>query len=392
MEEMSQDNAYKIIQDPINGPVKVPASVLEIIDSPEFQRLRNIRQLGMCHYVFPGANHTRFEHSLGTFYLSLQFSDTLHIEEQELLSLSALLHDIGHPPVSHGIEGFFEKLTGLDHVEAGKHIITGTGNFSGSTIPAKLEGMGIDPERVCSIIDGTSTTDRLLSRIISGPMDVDEMDYLRRDSVYCGVNVGNIDYRRIMNVALRDEYDLYIGRKGITAVEGLLISRILMYSSVYFHKTSRIAQGMLEIALSSLKTDIDPFRMDDGDLMNILKVNLDRRICRQIIQRELFKPILRMDYSADKFQFLREKLLSMDDAIEGKYILDVIPPITFKGPGRVKSDLKVRDASEIHELTEVSPLVRTLEETMGNKEIILSVDSKIAPDLGSGIREALKGF
>jgi HD superfamily phosphohydrolase len=387
---MSHDSAYKIIQDPINGPVKVPGYVLKIIDSPEFQRLRNIRQLGMCHYVFPGANHTRFEHSLGTYYLSLQFSDILHIEEPELLSASALLHDLGHPPISHGIEGFFERITGLDHVDAGKQMIKGSGKFTESSIPGILESMDLSPERVCSLIDGSSLQDRLLSRIVSGPMDVDEMDYLRRDSVYCGVNVGNIDYRRIMNVAIRDQEDLYIGRKGITAVEGLLISRILMYSSVYFHKTSRIAQGMLEIALSPLIDGIDPFRMDDGDLMNILKVNKDRRICRQIIQRDLFKPILRTRYTSEKVKLLREKLDSMEESIEGKYFLDTIPPISFKGPGRVKSDLKVIEGNEIHDLTEVSPLVRTLEETMENKEIVLSADSKIADDVKSSVTAVLK--
>lgn len=389
---MSPNGAYKIIQDPINGPVKVPEYVLKIIDSPEFQRLRNIRQLGMCHYVFPGANHTRFEHSLGTYYLSLQFSDILHIEEQDLLSVSALLHDIGHPPISHGIEGFFESITGLDHVEAGKQIITGSGKFTESSIPGILDSMDLSPERVCSIIDGTSSRDRLLSRIVSGPMDVDEMDYLRRDSVYCGVNVGNIDYRRIMNVAIRDQGDLYIGRKGITAVEGLLISRILMYSSVYFHKTSRIAQGMLEIALSTLTDGTDPFMMDDGDLMNILKMNMDRRICRQIVQRDLFKPIFRTRYTSEKLTVLREKLNSMEESAGGKYFLDTIPPVSFKGPGRVKSDLKVIDGAEIHDLTEVSPLVRTLEETMENKEIILSVDSKIAEDLKSVVSGTLKGL
>ena len=368
------DNTYKIIQDPINGPVKVSDRFLRIMDSPQFQRLRNIRQLGMCHYVFPGANHSRFEHSLGTYHLALNFADILHLEEADLLAASALLHDIGHPPISHGIEEYFEKITGLNHVEAGKAIITASGEFSDSIIPPILESIGLDPSRICRIIDGTSEEDRLLSRIISGPMDVDEMDYLRRDAIYCGVNVGNIDYRRIMNVSIRDDNDLIIGRKGITAVEGLLISRILMYSSVYFHKTSRIAQSMLRIALSDMDIETNPFGMDDSDIIHLLKDHRDWRICRQILERNLFKPVLRMPYNEETMKKLNESLERIPEKYDRKYIVDVIPPLTFLGPGRIKSDLLVIDGTAKHPLTEVSPLVRTLEETMRNKEIILSVD------------------
>lgn len=370
---------FKIIQDPINGPIKVHENFMSIIDSPEFQRLRNIRQLGMCHYVFPGANHSRFEHSVGTFHLASQFADTLDIEDKDLLCASALLHDIGHPPISHGIEDFFREKTGMDHVDAGKRIIMGDDPYAESSLPHLIERMGLEPSRICSIIDGTSKKDRLISRIISGPMDVDEMDYLRRDSVFCGVNVGNIDYRRIMNVAVRTDDDIHISRKGVTALEGLLISRILMYSSVYFHKTSRIAQGMLKIALSEIGFEGDPFAMDDSDLMTILKRHPDNEIARNVITRNLFKPVFRMKYTERNMEAVMERLDRAQGIKRDSVIVDVIPPLSFMGPGRVKSDLTVMDNDDEIAITDISPLVGTLEKTMENKGIIVSAYHSAIP-------------
>lgn len=386
--EIRMSETFKIIQDPINGPIKIPDRFMRIIDTGEFQRLRNIRQLGMCHYVFPGANHTRFEHSIGTFHLAAQFADTLNIIEKDLICAAALLHDIGHPPISHGIEDFFQAKTGLDHVDAGKKIIMGEKPFDGSVIPDLLEKMGLEPSRVCSIIDGTSVRDRLPSRIISGPMDVDEMDYLRRDSVFCGVNVGNIDYRRIMNVALKTEDDLHISRKGVNALEGLLISRILMYSSVYFHKTSRIAQGMLKIALSGIDLSQDPFSMDDTDIFTILKKNPQIPVAGMILRRDLFKPVFRAKYSEENLKRVMEKITQNRNLDSDSVFVDVIPPVSFKGPGRVKSDLTVIDDGDEVAITDLSPLVGTLEKTMGNKEILISCTREMK-DLVTGLARSL---
>lgn len=367
---------YKIIQDPVNGPIKVSSDFQKVIDSPEFQRLRYIRSLGLCNLVFPGANHTRFEHSLGAMHLAHQFSEALEIEDKELLMMSAMLHDIGHPPLSHSNEDIFRSITGLDHLEAGLQIISGSGGFQESTIPSILESIGLNPADVIAVLKGSKENFRILSRIVSGPIDVDELDYMRRDSLYCGVQIGNVDHRRIINVALKHDNDIMIEEKGLGTMESILIARILMYGTVYFHKTSRIAQAMTGYVIRD-NTDLfsSPFTMDDTDLIHILKTLKDNRIAASIIRRELFKPVLRIPYSSDRYKAIIEKLSQASGLSETDYIADVIPPLEFSGPGRIKSDLRVLKPEGITEITEVSPLIRALRETLENKYIVVSAAS-----------------
>jgi HD superfamily phosphohydrolase len=365
------NNTFKIIQDPINGPVKVPYNLQMIIDTPEFQRLRYIRQLGMCHLVFPGANHTRFEHSLGSMYLAQMFADTLEIEERDLFIVASLLHDIGHPPLSHGAEETFEKITGLDHLHAGVKIILGQGDFSGSSIPGVLEGIGISPHDIADVLLFKSRSKRLISRLVSGPIDVDELDYLRRDAMYTGVAMGNVDHRRILNVAKIVGDDVAIEEKGIGTLESILISRILMYSSVYFHKTSRIAQIMSAYAIDQ---NIDkfrhPFSMTDNDFYSIISHDTSM-ISTQIMNRNLHKPVLRFHYTPELLTLIKDALIK-SDLEEWEYIIDVIPPLDFAGPGRVKSDMNVLSNNELADVTSLSPLIRTLRETLEKKSIIVS--------------------
>jgi HD superfamily phosphohydrolase len=364
------NNTFKIIQDPINGPVKVPYNLQKIIDTPEFQRLRYIRQLGMCHLVFPGANHTRFEHSLGSMYLSQMFADTLEIEEKDLFIVASLLHDIGHPPLSHGAEETFERITGQDHLNAGVMMILGQGEFTSSSIPGVLEKIGINPRDIADILLFKSKR-RLISRLVSGPMDVDELDYLRRDALYTGVAMGNVDHRRILNVAKIVGDDVAIEEKGIGTLESILISRILMYSSVYFHKTSRIAQIMSAYAINrNIEKFRHPFSMTDNDFYTIISHD-SSVISRHIMSRNLHKPVLRFHYTPELLASVRDAL-GKADLEEWEYIIDVIPPLDFTGPGRIKSDMNVLSNNELADVTSLSPLIRTLRETLEKKFIIVS--------------------
>lgn len=364
---------YKIIQDPVNGPVKISGDIQKVIDSREFQRLRYIRALGLCNLVFPGANHSRFEHSLGTMHLASLFSEALGLEDKELVMVSALLHDIGHPPLSHSNEEIFQELTGMDHLQAGLSIIEGKGPFSDSTLPEVLESIGLKPSEVTSILLGKRKDQRVLSRLISGPMDVDELDYMRRDSLYCGVQIGNVDHRRILNVALVHNNDIMVEEKGLGTMESVLIARILMYGTVYFHKTSRIAQIMTGYVIrENIELFGNPFQMDDNDLFQILKGLKDNRIAQSLLRRELFKPIFKLSYKPELADAIRDSLEN-DTTLGGNdYIVDVIPPLDFSGPGRIKSDLSVLTPNGIMNITEVSPLVRALQETLENKTITVS--------------------
>ena len=205
----------KIIQDPINGPIKVEGFVEELIDSPEFQRLRYIKQLGLLNLVFPGANHTRFEHSLGTYYIASLMGEYFHIEDRDLLLASSLLHDIGHPPMSHSLEEIFLKLYGKDHQGVGSSIISGSGEYSGSNIPAILERYSIDPALVGKIVKEGSREFPLISSIISGSIDADELDYLRRDAFFTGVAIGLVDHMRIINTIRVDKDTFVIEEKAL---------------------------------------------------------------------------------------------------------------------------------------------------------------------------------
>ncbi len=364
---------YKIIQDPVNGPVKIPSSFQRIIDSPEFQRLRYIRSLGLCFYVFPGANHTRFEHSIGTMHLAGLFSEALELEGKDLVMAAALLHDVGHPPLSHSNEDIFREITGMEHLDAGLAIIEGKGDFSGSSLPGSLEDVGISPRDVVSVLKGSDPKLRILSRMVSGPVDVDELDYLRRDSLYCGVQMGNVDHRRIINVALEQDNDIVIEEKGIGTLESILIARILMYSNVYFHKTSRIAQSMAGYVIDENREHFsDPFRMDDPDLFQVLKSLKGNRIADALLKRNLYKPLFRVPYKTETLSSVKERLESTPGLEKTDYIVDVIPPLEFTGPGRVKSDLRVIGSGGPTEITEASPLIRALRETLENRSILVS--------------------
>lgn len=380
---------YKIIQDPVNGPIKIPNSFQGIIDSPEFQRLRYIRSLGLCYLVFPGANHTRFEHSIGTMHLADLFSEALDIEEKDLVMASALLHDVGHPPLSHSNEDVFKEITGMEHLDAGLALIEGKGIFSDSSVPESLESMDINPSDVVSVLKGDQQKFRILSRMVSGPVDVDELDYLRRDALYCGVQMGNVDHRRIINVAVKHDNDIVIEEKGIVTLESILIARILMYSNVYFHKTSRIAQIMTGFVIKRHRELFtNPFAMDDPDLFQILKTLRDDRIARALLKRELYKPLLKVPYNAGTKEDIRESLEKMPGLEATDYIIDVIPPLEFTGPARVKSDLKVLKNSSTTKLTEASPLIGALRETLEHRSIIVSA----APWALDKVRNLISSF
>lgn len=370
---MVKDTAdFKIIQDPINGPVKISGDMQKIVDSPEFQRLRYIRQLGMCHLVFPGANHSRFEHSIGSMHLARMFSETLHIDNDQLFMASALLHDIGHPPLSHGAEATFQEMTGLDHLNAGVSMIMGVAPFENSNLPGILESIGIRPSDVRDVLIFRSVKNRLISRMISGPIDVDELDYLRRDSLYTGVSIGNVDHRRILNVAQLFGDDISIEEKGLGTMESILIARILMYSTVYFHKTSRIAQIMASKSIEMLRDKFaNPFEMTDNDFYTILSKH-DHPVSKSLMSRQLHKPVGRFSYNSGLLKEITTVLQDCENLANWEYIVDVIPPLEFSGPGRIKSDMTILREGIPTNIIDVSPLIRTLKETLDNKYIIIS--------------------
>ena len=225
----------KFIRDSVYGDISLNKFEVKIMDMPQFQRLRRIKQLGLISLIYPGATHTRFEHCVGTMNLGSKLAEELDLtgDEIELIRVSGLLHDIGHGPFSHVSEG----VLSFPHEELSKYVIT-------KTSMRDLLEEKFDVNEIVDIINGKGH----LGPIVSGELDVDRMDYLLRDSHNTGVSYGKIDYERLIsNLSLDD--GLILDIKGVQAAEGALVSRYFMYPSVYQHHTTRIVNTMFRRAL-----------------------------------------------------------------------------------------------------------------------------------------------
>lgn len=240
------------ITDPIHKNIKFTLMEKELIDTFIFQRLRRIRQLAGAHLVYPGALHSRFEHSLGSMFLAGLAGQTLYSKDYftdqdiiQKLRIAALLHDIGHGPFSHLFEEISKASDNIfSHECIGYKIITQT------IISDIIKKNGYDSQEIASLSFGKHKIN-FLNEIISGGLSVDLMDYLPRDSYFSGTEYGKIDYHRIINsLEVASNNNLGINKSSLYSYESMLISRYQMFKAVYFHKTVRSGEVML---LNSMK-------------------------------------------------------------------------------------------------------------------------------------------
>ena len=239
----SQLHEVKVFKDPVHRYVRVHDEVIwDLIATPEFQRLRRIKQLGTTYLTFHGAEHSRFNHSLGVYEIVRRITNKLKgqegwNEEERLVCLcAALLHDLGHGPFSHS----FEKVFGLDHEQFTKKIILEDTNVN-KVLRRVEDGF---PEKVAQVIDKTYE-DKLVVSMISSQIDADRMDYLLRDAYYTGVSYGHFDMERILRVMRPTDEQIVIKSSGMHAVEDYIMSRYQMYWQVYFHPVTRSAEVIL---------------------------------------------------------------------------------------------------------------------------------------------------
>jgi HD superfamily phosphohydrolase len=241
----------KSIFDPIHGTVVLEGTILELVGTAPFQRLWGIRQTGFAHLVFPGANHTRLEHSLGTSSVAGRVAERLGLSsgDTDLVRTAALLHDLGHGPFSHTFDGPMQEVLGYGHEERSRALIVGTSGDG--AISGLLDRAGLSPARVADLVDprGRPPRNSVLRQILHGAVDADRIDYLQRDAHYTGVAHGAIDAARLLDTMHVHRGRLVFADKGRSAVEGFLVGRALMYSSVYYHKTVRAAEMMAQAAL-----------------------------------------------------------------------------------------------------------------------------------------------
>jgi len=381
----------KIIHDGIHGSMKLTGLILDLVKTPEFQRLRNIKQLGLAYLVYPGANHSRFEHSLGAWNVAKRLAQEVELNEDEgmLLQVGALLHDIGHGPFSHTFESIYKHyVREHDHMRLGQDIILGRINITesenGGKIPEIIESYGHDfgPEDVAKLILGQSR-ERYLGQMLHGDVDVDQIDYLIRDAHYTGVAHGIIDLERLLKVLKIHDGELVVDEKGIEAVEGMMVARSLMYSRVYFHHTVKIAEGMLTRALE--------FAMEEGYLWDFWKMTdcrvlveledlegLPAEMVRRVKYRELYKAavlanadelspeekkeLLAAYRNVKKRQEIERNLADAVGAREGEVILEFsIADLMLSEPRLKATEINVLLGNgDVQPLTKVTPLANAL--------------------------------
>ena len=356
------------IRDSIHGDLHLTDFELKLVDTVEMQRLRRIKQLGFTSLVYPGANHTRFEHSIGTLSLADKLSTRLELEEDvvELLRVCALLHDIGHAPFSH----VSERALSHKHETITKEII------KNSPITDIITER-FNANYITKIIDGQTK----YGKIISGDLDVDRMDYLARDSYYTGVAYGVIDTERLLySLKYDDNDDLIITQKGVQAAESTLLARYFMYPTVYQHHTTRIVNSMFRVCLKRMLEDNvvqerELRYLDDGDLINIARntKGLPEKTMKNLDTRHLYKKtdtinLADIEDPEKIFQMDKKVLKDAEEDIAYKLdintdevIIDLPESLSYK-----EMCIQVETDSGLKSLTEVSTVINSLKKAQYN--------------------------
>jgi uncharacterized protein len=358
------------IKDPVHGYIDLPQVIRPILDSRVLQRLRYIRQLGFSYLVYPGANHSRFEHSLGTLHLASLMAVQLDLnpDERTLVQIAALLHDVCHGPFSHAIETHNEEYLGKNHTDISRVVFS-------QEIKPYLHETGTDPAEISALVSGTHP----LASIIHGDLDVDRMDYLLRDAYYTGVPYGTVDADRLIRSTCMGEDGIFLDEGGIQAAESLLIARTLMRPAVYFHHVSRIAEKMFQLSLDAhIRQDPQTILpgilvMDDASCIHSLMTSdepvahqmANRLYYRHLYKRALFvtrdevhTPLLTGHITLAQERAIAEEIAEKA-GVEKTSVLVDIPEF----PHEMMMDVHILNFHDKIPIEHVSPLTTTLNET-----------------------------
>ena len=357
----------KFIRDSVYGDITINDFEVRIMDMPQFQRLRRIKQLGLINLIYPGATHTRFEHCVGTMNLGSKLAEELNLSEYEveLIRASALLHDIGHGPFSHVSEG----VLSVPHEELTNYVVS-------KTSMRDLLEEKFDVKEIIKIVNGKGHH----GPIVSGELDVDRMDYLLRDSHNTGVSYGIIDYERIIS-NLRLDKSLTLDIKGVQAAEGALVSRYFMYPSVYQHHTTRILNTMFRRALKKtidlgIINEKDLYKYDDTDIIAIFRNSENeyvKDIMNRLDNRHIPKRVktIRLDTfkTPEKMYKIESKVLrKAEEEIAQDYDLDkdyvFINIAEYPRFDEMKTQVNVDD--KLYPLTEISNIISALSKARFN--------------------------
>lgn len=394
----SSGDASGVIRIPCEQDVPFTSRVRAIVDTAEFQRLSQVTQLALASRVYPGATHTRFEHALGVFHNALRylwqlgkdrrFADTVTVRDAEILIVAALLHDVGHWPFCHPIEDM--SLPEMPPHESFAREFLGPESELTDVLEREWK---ISPEEVLDVlvVRSNSPSHRLRRSILSGPIDIDKMDYLARDSQHCGVPYGkHFDRNRLINSLLVNETGdgLALSSKGKTAAEMMVFARYVMFTEVYWHHAVRSATTMFARAFYEVHRSLDLsqlFRMTEPDLIQALmratasqpagmlsnglfgpKRRLHKRMAEYSIFHcsELYRCLRQLDYSqlAAFSDRLSEKLAAKTGApLSHLDILIDAPPLHREVEFRV--DIFFSGEQQYRSLRDVSPIVDAMAKT-----------------------------
>ncbi|SFC44758.1 hypothetical protein SAMN05444422_108186 [Halobiforma haloterrestris] len=354
----------KVIKDSVHDHIQVDGVARALLDTPALQRLRRIRQLGTVSLVYPSANHTRFEHSIGVYHLACEALEQLDVDGKraERVQAAAMLHDVGHGPFSHNLESLTYRRTGRYHDDVHDLLVDGE-------VGEVLRDHGLEPETVADLVAGEGR----FGQLVSGELDVDRMDYLVRDAHHTGVPYGTIDPGRILRELVFVDGELVLDEGNVQAAESLLVARALMNPTVYSHSVARISKAMLRRAAERLldnpETDVDAAtlqRMDDPDLLVALRsCDPTSEFSRRLDERDLFKRAVWAEIDAvpggvieadhDKIRSFEREIADAADVDDEDVILDVP-----SRPSMKESTSRVMVSGEIRRLEQQSPLVEAL--------------------------------
>lgn len=355
----------KVVLDPVHGYIELDDFAQELLATPQMQRLRRVRQLGYSNLVYPGANHTRFEHSLGTMHLASMLTknlDSIEGDKKTEIKAASLLHDIGHGPFSHVTENIIDNYTRRRHEDIKE--VLGKGE-----IGEILKKYGVSPGNVAKHVKGETS----LGQIISSEIDVDKMDYLVRDAHYTGVAFGVVDYNRLINKMDFYEDRLVVERGGLKAAESLLVSRFWMNTSVYYHHVTRISESMCSKAVEYMieNQGLDPSglrQMDDIDLVAAMRnaTGYAGELSRRLDARKLYKRALYVGLEdvgkgvlkhRDKIQRAEHEIAELA-GVDPQCVLVDIP----KTPEMLEMRAMIKTDHRMIPLNEVSHFVSILQE------------------------------
>ncbi|MCS6769712.1 MAG: HD domain-containing protein [Candidatus Caldarchaeum sp.] len=348
----------KLVKDPVHGYITLSEEEVSLLDTRAVQRLRRISQLPLVYLVYPGARHSRFDHSLGCMFLAGEFAEHLRLDKDEkaLVRASALLHDVGHTPFSHLLEELLIE-NGVSHEEMSVRVIQ-----QDEEVSTAVEGLGSSVKEVVNLLRGGSR----LSGLVSGPLDVDRLDFLVRDAYFSGATYGVVDVKRIIRLTKLLDDGPAVDSRGMGAVEELAIARYHSFINIYFHHTVRAAQILLLRAALKLSGELNFAEMpveeylgyDDLTTWCLMKnkeqtrgvvERLERRILpRTVFERQYFGD-MGPRFSLRERMEVESEIADQAGADPSKVFVDFsyAPPLTKYGPGEIRIHPSTADESWI---------------------------------------------